>query len=371
MKKIFKYAPLFLVCLTAPRCTQTYLPPPIANPAANLVVEGFINNGSDSTIFTLSRTVSLAVTPAVTPELNAAVSVQGADNSNYPLGSVGNGVYGAALPPLNPNVSYRLYITTSGGKQYASDYVPLVANPPIDSINWVRNNTGIQIYANTHDPTGKALYYLWDYEETWEFRSPFFATLQFVDDTIANYSPNTISTCWKYDNSTSVLLTNTTHLSQDLVYEMPLVLIPLNSQQLSIEYSIFVRQYVLDLQAFTWWSTLQNNTENIGSIFGVQPATNAGNLHCLTDSSETVVGYVSGGNIQSQRIFITNAQVFPWAYISSCSLQNTRADSFQYYAPDNFLLVDWDPFRSRVDFSNNYCVDCTLTGTNVRPPFWQ
>jgi hypothetical protein len=365
-----KYCPFLLILTLSAGCLQQYDPPAIANPTSNLVVEGFIDDSGDTTVFNLSRTFALTASATQAPELSATVAVEGADNSNYPLTNAGNGAYWAILPPLNPAIEYRLFIT-DGGKQYASDYVPLIPNPSIDSVNWVRNDNGVQVYANTHDPTGKALYFRWNYEETWEFMSPFFATLQFVNDSLENYSPNTISTCWKYNNSSSVLLASSVHLSPDEIYEMPMTLVPVNSQQISVEYSILVRQFVLNIQAFTWWQTVQNNTENIGSIFGVLPTTNPGNIHCLTDTSEMVVGYVSGGNLQSKRIFITNNQVFPWDYQSGCYIENTTKDSFKYFYPNGFLPIDWHSFPTRIDFSKNYCVDCTLTGTNIQPTFWQ
>jgi hypothetical protein len=351
-------------------CTQSYLPPAIANPAANLVVEGFINNGSDSTSFTLSRTVALAVTPVVTPELNAAVSIQGTDNSVYPLGNAGNGVYGAILPSLNPGISYRIFITT-GGKDYASDYVPLVANPPIDSINWVRGDTGIWVYANTHDPTNTAQYFRWDYTETWEFHSPLPASLTYAGGNLVPNLPNTTDTCWQSDISTRVILATSTQLATDVIYEVPLTSIPLNSQQLTVRYSIFIRQYALTKTAFTWWQTLQNNTENIGSIFGVEPTTNPGNLHCLTDTSETVVGYVSAGSIRTQRIFIDNSQVLPWDYISGCKETKIPEDSLQTMIDMGYELVDQASLvPPLVYIAPKRCVDCTATGSNIRPSFW-
>src|SRR5580692_2557948 len=83
-------------------CKQAYDPPVISSPTKYLVVEGFINSGPDSTYYTLSHTVNLGDTATGTPELQAQVTVQGTDNSSYPLAEIGNGVYGAPLTGLNP-----------------------------------------------------------------------------------------------------------------------------------------------------------------------------------------------------------------------------------------------------------------------------
>lgn len=362
-----------LTLIAALSCKQNYLPPAIANPPTFLVVEGFINTGPDSTYFNLTHTYKLSDSTATTPETGASVTIQGSDNSTFPLGEVGNGLYGANLPSLNTTKTYRLNITTTGGKQYASDYVPIIVNPPIDSVNFIQKNDGVTIYVNTHDPTNKAQFFRWEYQETWEFHSAYFATYQFINRQLIPYAPNTENTCWKGDNSTRLILGSTTQLASDVVYELPLVTIPKPDQQLSVKYSILVKQYAITQQAFNWWSIMQNNTENIGSIFGVQPSTDQGNIHSLTDTSEQVIGFVSAGNIQSQRIFITNDQVTPWIYIPPCAIQihANNIDTIAFYYSEGIWPIDLTSDQSHVQESYETCIDCNLTGTNIPPPFWQ
>ncbi len=361
-----------LILATSQSCKQTYLPPIIKNPPTNLVVEGFINSGPDSTYFDLSTTYLLSDSTATTPILGATVIVEGNDNTSYPLSEIGNGVYGTALPTLNTSTGYRLHIATTANKQYASDFVNPIPDPPIDSVNWIRSNNGVQIYANTHDPTNTTQYFRYDYQETWKFNSAFFAVLQYLNDTVQDYAPNKISTCWHTDASTRVILATSTQLSKDVINEAPIVNIPLNTQQISIKYSILVKQYAITKAAYNWWSIMQNNTENIGSIFGVQPAVDQGNIHCLTDTTEQVVGYVSAGTIRSQRIFITADQVFPWDFISPCLLDSIPTNQMGAYYTTGFRPVQWEnQSHGALYIGWKTCVDCTLTGTNIQPPFWQ
>ena len=273
---------------------------------------------------------------ATTPTTGATVTVEGTDNSSYPLPGIGNGVY----------------------------------DSPIDSVNWIRKDDGVHIYASTHDPSGSSQYYRYAYEETWQFESPFFAVLQFLNDSIQNYSPNTIHTCWHYDASTTILLATSSQLTKSIIYEAPLVDIPLNSQQISIEYSILATQYALTKDAYARWTIMQNNTENIGSIFGVQPTPDQGNIHSLTDSGQQVIGYVSAGTVRSQRIFITEDQVFPWDYQSGCMLDSVPTDQFAQYYGAGLLPVNYHYSTTSINAAWKTCVDCTLTGTNVKPPFW-
>jgi hypothetical protein len=370
MKKIF-----FILLFFSGACKQAYVPPVKPSNTTSLVVEGFINNGSDSTYISLTHTFNLNDTSHVTPELHAQLTVEGKDNSSYPLTEWGGGQYGAASLVLNNALPYRLHIHTAAGKEYVSDYLDLKTSPPIDSIGWLKGAAGVQVYANTHDPQSASHYYRWDYQETWEFNSAYLANIQYVNGQLVNLFPDTYYTCWKSGSSTTILLGSSTKLSTDEIYQAPLVLLPSHTWKLGIRYSILVHQYVLTADAFNFWQQMQKNTEQIGSIFSPQPSEAKGNLHSLTDSSEGVVGFISAGTLRQKRIFITPDQLGGWRIDSlySCAEFSIPTDSVNYfvgqrgYAPIDAIIGNGP---TRYDISTPECVNCTLTGTNVKPSFW-
>src|SRR5215467_8784559 len=98
-------------------CKDKYVPLIVSDKKTYLVVEGFINNGPDSTYITITRTFKLDDTARITRELHARLTVEGKDNSSYPLTEWGNGQYGVPSLALNKAVQYRLHITTAAGKQ--------------------------------------------------------------------------------------------------------------------------------------------------------------------------------------------------------------------------------------------------------------
>jgi hypothetical protein len=363
-----------LALLVATGCKQTYAPPAVSHPPDYLVVEGFIeSNGVDPTVFQLSHTLKLD-SNTYTPEPGATVAVEDSMHDSYPLTETQPGTYYLPSYPFNNNSSYRLHIRTAGGKEYASDYAPLVYNPPIDSITFVRIQSdvhdGVQVHANTHDPQNNTHYYRWKYQETWQFHSVFEEAFVYVPGQglvgavgLNNY------VCWHYDSSTAVVLGSTAQLGQDIVFHAPLVFIPNGSQQMTVRYSILVKQYALNKDAFAWWQTLQKNTEQIGSIFGVQPSANPGNIHCLTDTTEQVLGYISGGNTDSKRIFITNDQIQPWKYITDCPDMPVKGNVLNWIE-QGYLIWQVETATGIVHLAYKTCVDCTLTGTNQKPSFW-
>jgi hypothetical protein len=289
----------------------------------------------------------------------------------------GNGQYGLPSLILNNAVQYRLRIGTQDGKKYLSDFVDLKASPPIDSISWKRTGDGVQIYANTHDPQSNSHYYRWNFQETWQFHSVYDATLQWVNDGIVPLNPNPYYTCWDYASSTSVLLSASTKLAKDEIYEYPIELIPSNSWLISVRYSILVKQYVLTSDAYDFWLNLQRNTEQIGSIFSPQPSAAKSNIHNIADSSEPVVGFLSAGTLQKQRIFITPDQIPNWGIgtYEDCTTFSSPPDSLYYYLHAGYNLPigfssSGSPGALRYDISSGSCVKCTLIGTNIKPSYW-
>jgi hypothetical protein len=144
----------------------------------------------------------------------------------------------------------------------------------------------------------------------------------------------------------------------------------------SIEYSIIVTQSSLTVDGYNYLYLMQLNNESPGSIFDVQPsAPIGGNIHSLSNSNETVIGYVSAGTIQQQRIFIKRSQLSSWLYIYECQqpdkLVQDNPDSLLYY----FNYWGYTPIQEVKPglYSANYpeCIDCTWQGgITTKPSFW-
>ncbi len=79
--------------------------------------------------------------------------------------------------------------------------------------------------------------------------------------------------------------------------------------KMDIGYSMLVRQYPLDQQAYTYWLNVQKNSQSLGGLFDLQPGQLPGNIHGVTNPKDPVVGYVSACSIAEKRIFISNSQL--------------------------------------------------------------
>lgn len=370
-------------------CREKYVPNLNLPATSYLVVEGFINSGTGPTTITLTRTTKLVDTSKIFYERKATVSVEGKINTTaFPLTETGPGVYTISQLTLNVNDQYRVYIKTQAGKEYVSDYSAVRTTPDIDSVSWKSVNTGVQIYANTHDAQGKTKYYQYKYDETWEFHSQYYTSIKvfynalnrprlgYRDSSALGNPDRTLFTCWKSTSLTNILVATSEKLTQDVISEQPLVFIEPDSWKLSVLYSINLKQFALSQQRYRFLEQLKKNTEQLGSIFDAQPSDNNGNIHCITNKEEPAIGFVEVSQEKQKRIFISNTQLPDWRYYSGCKPQIEVKNIPDSLNMASGLLATYvaerSPFGEIVSgyFAEPDCVDCTFRGSNKKPPFW-
>ena len=230
MKYVFKSAMFFLAgLLLVVSCKEAY-EPQIDEPQSNyLVVEGMLNNGGQTSI-KLSRT--RPVDDGIEkPELNAAVSIESDINDIYPLAEKDRGEYTIQLN-LNSAAKYRLRIKTALGREYLSDFIPVKSTPPIDEVTWKKNAEGILISVNTHDPQNATRYYRWGYEETWIRQIDIRSYFEYVNGAVRARTVPTPNICYDTYSANPLSLASTTKLTEDVVSNVPVHLIPYGSTKL-------------------------------------------------------------------------------------------------------------------------------------------
>jgi hypothetical protein len=373
-------------------CKKPYIPS-TANINVNyLVVEGVINSGPDSTIIKLSRTILLSQTN-VQPETNALVTVESNTNARYTLNEVSPGMYVVIGLNLPVNGQYRLHIVTSQGEEYRSDFSENKITPAIDSVGYTIQSTGLQFYVNTHDNTNNTRYYRWDYDETWSYFSTFNSVLYYKNQQVVPRPVDSlINACYKFATpSNSIFVGTSNNLSQDVINQLSLGYTDASTGKLTKVYSLHVKQYALTADAFNYWTLLKKNTEQLGSIFDVQPSANPGNIHCISNPNELVIGFVSVSTITTKRIFVVGSKLpFVTPPQSQQSLGVDCAQEIIYFNPTftynqrfsnifakgDTLLISYvaNPGTNQLtgySYASKSCVDCRVFGgTTIKPSYW-
>ncbi len=367
-------------------CKEKYVVHTNAPASGYLVVEGFINiSGNTGILLTRSSGVD---TPRYIPEPGATVNIQTVDGINYGLGEDYAGHYSISGLNLDPAQQYRLHIQTANGKEYVSDYAVVKITPPIDSVNWTASSNSVtgeqvNVFVSTHDDQSQPGYYQWQFEETWKYHSNYPSDIEYQNGAlILRPLEDLIYTCWRSDLSTAIVIANTEKLTANVIYQFPLTQIPYNSSDKLIDrYSILVKQYALTRDWYEWNQKIKKNTEQLGSIFDAQPSETGGNIHCVTDPAETVVGFVGCTTETVKRIFIDRTEI-PHGLISNgyeyCqpdTVPPNQADIDFHFAGGGIIPITFiykNGVLVGIQSSTADCVDCRLKGgTTIQPPFWQ
>ncbi|MDB5211426.1 MAG: hypothetical protein JWQ30_2253 [Sediminibacterium sp.] len=369
-------------------CRKPYQPAVVNKDYNYLVIDGVINaTVGGITSITLSRTRNLndsIIAPK--PELSAQIVIETEGGTNYTLLAQGNGVYNSPALNLNPLSKYRLRITTFNGGVYQSDYVSVKQTPPIDSVTWKQRldspNKAVTIFVHSHDPQNKTLFYRWDYLETWQYEAPLNGSLGLDSRGQIFYTDATTQTfnCWSTAGSRNISTASSESLAQDVISYAPVSIVPQNDERMAVRYSINVKQYGLTKEAYNYWEIIKKSSQQSGSIFDPQPAQVIGNIHCISNADEPVIGYVSVSYITEKRKFIDKNELTDWHFPNSpgnrCVPDTVPAipNNFQVftyadttYGPYYFITTP----ALYLIVARKICLDCRRKGgTNSKPAFW-
>jgi hypothetical protein len=381
MQKLrFLYCFLIAGLLLFAHCKKAYEPEILKNSKQYLVVNGFINTnqGAVTSIY-LSRTVSIYDTTINAPEKNAAVSIESSTGDVEQLSESGSeGEYRSNPLFLNTSGTYRLNIRTSDGIQYQSEFVANTPNPSIDSISWIQD-VDLKLFVSTHDPANSTWYYRWDFVETYEYHAQLESQWILNNNLIDLADTNTQkSVCYKSKSSTDINIGTSIALNQDLISMQQLYVIPKDDPRLAFRYSFLVNQYTLTQEAYQYWQIVQKNSQELGGLFDQLPSQLIGNIHCLTNPNDPVLGFASVSGLQQKRIFIKNIELDSWPYLppkDECAVISTYQNPVSYRIWD-FPDPEYAPWYFTTGggmmVAKKICLDCTLWGgSNQKPSFWQ
>ncbi|MBB2150511.1 DUF4249 domain-containing protein [Pedobacter gandavensis] len=347
-----------------------------------LVVDGIIVPGAGNTThMMLSRTFGLSETAKPILETGALVTVELENGASFSFVEDQPGNYYAKDIVVPTGGMCRLKISTKNKSEYASSFIPLSIAPAIDRIGYYTNDFGLQIYVNTHDPANKTRYYRWIYDSTYEYNSQFRAFLKYnpVDSTLV---PNDYEDwikmyrCWQKDQNTAILIASTAKLGIDEINQFPLRSLSYGSIELGIGYSFYLKQYALTKEAYDYYFNLKKVTEQLGGIFSPLPTEIKGNIFCINNPDEPVIGFISASTESTKRQFIERP--LSWQYQDNCSL----ADTIRNYSKAGFAKIfgqegaypvyhEDNEMRGLGYLTNKNCIECTTRGgSNQKPAFW-
>lgn len=386
--------------VTSNACREPF-EPEITSFESLLVVEGRMTTDTAGSKILLSRSYGFEGDTLI-PVTGAAVTFVRDNGEVYQLSETEAGEYRSDPNAFMPQrgQAYKLSVLTSEGAEYASDFQTVKGTPVIESMDPIYSFTenangsiveGAQFQLNTSDPTGEAIYYAWDYHETWEFYVPFpkRAYWEWEPEPIVIILPwdEVVQRCWREEFSTQILVGTSQGLEEDKLVNYPIHFLDVKSEKVNWGYSLLVNQYAISEEEYTFLNTLKQNTETTGSIFDPIPAEISGNIRNLADPLEPVIGFFGASEVQSKRVIIDRSffpdNVRPTQPLSACELDTI----FFSEGPPEQVLADLRFETERLGknyldtafmeltpvgfkIARDFCTDCKLTGSPIKPSYW-
>jgi len=396
MKRRITFA--FLVLSLSWSCLDPY-EVNVTNYQDLLVVNALITDEVKNHQIHLSRSVpNLDEIPPV--ESGALVVITDENNNEEVLTEVAPGVYETDKSQFVAKVggTYTLSIRTKNGKEYTSNACTIQPKSIILDVHykvgkeWNNDETreleGLNILVDGSSYEGGEL--RWLYEEDWKFKVPYPSRVIYdyeIDDWKFIKPQNVV--CWKKDSTKNIIIKSFSKQKESSFINKEVCFIPsAYTDKLTIRYSILVKQLSITKEESEYLSKLKNSLEKAGDISGIQPFSILGNIICVNNSKEPVLGYFQTGSVVSKRIYINKEDISKFSLpnydiMGGCKLTTIALADY----PDLSIL---DLYESSVIngskrlFDLYYfgglagiivtepvCNDCTLTGTSQKPDFWE
>ena len=364
-----------IIILLAAGCITQFIPE-TGETQELLIVEGLITDQPGINTVKLSKSQSFTSKLKGVPFTGCTVEIIDDLGYEYPLTEVppASGTYITNSERFRGMVGrkYKLRIITNNtGTEnftYESGFVEMLPVPPVDTLYWDKVEIkipyrplreGCNIYIDSHDPDNKCKFYRWDFTETWMFQLPY---------RVEN------RTCWISENSTIINIKNTSVLSENIVSRYPLYYISPETDRLSKRYSILLNQYSISEDEFDYWKKLEAVNENVGSLYDITPSFIPGNITCLEDPSQNVLGYFSVSAKTSKRFYISDTFSGLVDLYEECPSDTVGNPNSVKGLNKTVWVIDTlqlGGFPVYVLTERKECADCTVRGSNIKPSWWQ
>lgn len=385
MRKIISFVALLAAAVSCIYPFDAQFPSEVAE---RLVVDGDILIG-EITRINISYLQPIGGNSVTPDNVMATVWVEGDGNGVMRGNYVRSGMYEIDTRNVGSSAKVRLCIKLlETGKVYSTEWLPIHDAPVNPTLDYDMDDDNLHVRLSLGG-TGDG-YYRFDFDETWEFHADFIPTHQYDFrpeskqhpimeipddvDAMANYY------CWSSASSKEPGLATTSSLLEDRLSGLEVTSVKRSDRKLSEIYYINVTVRPLSREGYDYLYNLDVNSNNTGSLFSPVPSDVRGNIRCVSDTNEVVIGHVEASRIARCEMYVKNivSHAFTGEYGNKLLLSKPEPDEdgvidfYQYYLmgyrPVGIFTVNevtdvyWAPLR---------CVDCTAAGgVKTKPEGW-
>ena len=321
------------------------------------------------------------------PLSGCIVSVEDNVGNVYIYDELSSGIYQRwyAGDDLVYKRNYTLRVETPYGDKYTSTPETLDYVAELDTVTAERGfeitslprlyNEGLQFRAKVNFKSAASSYVLFDLTETWEFEMPH--NIEYLFDSAGVYQAppmyNKLKLCWKTEKDNNIYIASSNSLSSNIVDDIPLQFITIESSRLQKRYSVLVQMKSISKAAYIYFDELKKRVQESGSLYETQPSQLLGNMRNVIDEKEKVLGFFYASAVTEKRFFMNNDYGFRTHEFDGCQLvvPNDLDDLNESLYPYYLSTITYGEDEGEIGMAQKLCFDCVLAGgTTTKPDFW-
>lgn len=345
-----------------------------------LVVEGGISNEPGPYVIKLSKSSPIDSAFYI-PYANCSVMIVDDLGETEYLQEWGLGFHITTNPDFRGQIgrSYKLVIINHERVVYESSFEELKMPVKIEKVyaeveyhgeaGYDHELAGYQFYLDTEETTSDTNFYLWQMDGTYHYQSQYNIRF-YYDGSLKPFNPaDSLFNCWRTDKIKDIYTFNTTSLTTNQLSKFPLNYVNTEGKELTIKYSLYVKQHTINKTAFKFWNAIQKQNEEQGSLYSHQPYQIVGNIKNIDDSDEPVLGYFMVSGINRKRIFVDKIDA-PF-YYTRCTINegNYLAFSEIWGTPPSQYPV-YVVMSGGLAVPGQACADCRQKGGTIQKPYY-
>ena len=278
---------------------------------------------------------------------------------------------------------YKIHISTNNGNEYESEYITLQDIPEIGSVyaeyeerpttNINVDLKGYQFYVDTDASDSDVEYFRWDMIETWEFHMPYYVDKLWTGDTIIDSILPSV--CYREQKVNEFFISSSNEYSSNVIKRFPLNYVSNETDKLRVKYSLFVNQYALSKESYFYWKNQLTNNQQQGGLYDSQPFQIIGNIRCLTDPDEVVLGIFEASHVASKRVIVEKPPNLSFSRLDiGCEIIAVGDPPIPEKIVEGFGVGEyylWSDGLTYYAISNSFCSDCrSRAGFIQQPSYW-
>jgi hypothetical protein len=379
-----------MMFLLAWGCIEEYDTGSIYEHEGDIAVSGWITDEPGLQEIKLSLSVPLQKqVPTVVEDCFVQVEDDLGNTYTYQEFSPGRYFHRFNEGDISAGRSYQLTFVTPEGKRYASDFEEMLLSPEAGEIYYEFENMetevpgevvpGLQFYTRFNADGEFSEFYKIEVLETYEFHTAFQEIFWLHDGAFGSLPDDSLRpVCYLTEKVSDIFLFSGTYLDVNQIDRYPLHFVSNRTQKLLNGYSPELRILALTGEAHNYWKNQQKILQESGGLFESQPPTIQGNIYCLDDPDEQVLGYFGASTVTGNRIYIPSGILDQYSIQRYC--EPTPIDGLYYQrlvrigTGTTFFIYFIDPNGVfRLHIVTKKCFDCTAFpySTTMKPEYWE